>query len=311
MKKIIRITLFATLLLSPLVWAKKDKDKDNPSTVAQGLSFATNDCSTDNVTLTAITAVTGSPSGQLLSSSYDANQCVTVTGTNNDSHYDPDEGNFGELNDGLLNGDGDFPIYEFIGTDDLLDANAFDLDTTIDDPGWIKLVKYEYGVGYDYASVTTDAGSINIGDLVTLDVTGDGKNSLGTWRLSVDGLNVISQVQDILGRAATFDQLAIVLKGGSSEFVVYDFNFDEIFAAETANGNDVFNFLTPYEFSGSFSMADVTNNGGQIAGLSHMTIWARDPVSPPTLVNAPASLGAMLLGLGMLARRRIKPTKSS
>lgn len=112
--------------------------------------------------------------------------------------------------------------------------------------------------------------------------------------------DIVDQAQEVLGDRNAFDHLALILKAGNG-YVVYDFDFN-ILAPQFLGAE--FNYETPYTFSGSWSTADLGNKG-----LSHLSVWARDPIPEPGESNeapAPASLALLGIGLSALAllRRR-------
>lgn len=139
---------------------------------------------------------------------------------------------------------------------------------------------------------------------MTISVTG-GNGTSGTWNLNLNP-QIVTQVQSVLGRNA-FDHLAFVLKS-STESIVYDFDFNLYAQYFTSIGQNVpFDYVTPYDFSGTWKTTDFTNKNGNTQGLSHLEIWARDPDATQNIPE-PASLA--LLGLGLaglgLSRRKNK-----
>ncbi|MDP4536594.1 hypothetical protein Q3O60_10375 [Alkalimonas collagenimarina] len=271
-------------------------------------TFNNENCSA--VTLTSVSNL-GAPGTNLLSQSYNANQCIGFIGPNPSHNDDPFNNinnpttNIGYLGDGLLNGGVHNGNQYFIGTEFIDQSDLQDLQTSGNfiDPGWIHLGHFNGdNSNWTYSSLGTGlvkddepVTPLNIADLLelSLDCTSGNANDCkaGTWTISTK-LDIIEQVQALLG-PATFDHLAFSIKAGPS-FVVYDFNFKNIFA----NENDpLLNFNTPYILSGTFNTSDLGNKG-----VSHLNIMARDPIDTTTVdVPAPATLA--ILGLGLLVLR--------
>lgn len=271
-------------------------------------SFNKTDCA--GVTLTSITSLTNQSTNLLGTSVYKASQCIgfisygqgqdKVTFNDGPWHVDGST-NIGYLGDGLLNGqvkNGDqyFDGSEFITVPN--DLQALKNPNQKVDPGWIHLVSFDAnGAQYDYS--TMGAGlvgkpTLNIADLLAFSLVctsgSIGDCSAGTWRLETK-LDIIQQVTSLLGPAA-FDHLAFSIKTANS-FVVYDFNFKDIFAAEQAEGNNSLNFNTPYILAGTF------NNSYDLKGqgVSHMNVMARDPQD---LNRVPEPSSVAMFGLGLL-----------
>ena len=284
----------------------------NSSVICTSSPTLDEDVSGAAVTLDSITSVLDpdDPKTELLSRSYGATGCVGVFERENDDQggiSDPDP-NIGQLNDGMLNGEGDlFDGMEFISEDDLQDLDG---DETFDDPGWIHLAEY---MTYENSPSTIDYSDIgpsylsdnvlDIGSLLNISLTcnvgdiDDGCTDLD-WTIATDP-SIIEQVQALLG-PATFDHLAFSIKSGN-DFAVYDFDFNKIFAEEP----DV-DFLTPYILSGSLNTRDFPNpNANAYHAISHMNIWARDPFES-VRVSEPSTLSLfalMLILLGLKVKR--------
>jgi len=288
----------------------------------------TGDCNVSNATLTTvqisdldISAGTGSsvPAGNLLQNGpYYASECIGIYEGNDNVQT---ANNIGEFEDGFLNGeDSILTGYEFI--DGLIEGNVnlwydgdpLDIngDTNAIDPGWINLAKFEVDDGsIKYNDITSYDGtkSLLISDVLELTLTclsdvGSTDCSTINWTLTTD-IDIVDTVRDVMGRS-TFDHLAFVTKAGNHQddqgWAIYDFNFYEIFGKEKLAGNDVFDFETAYSLSGSIDIKP----GDFSAGLSHLSVWARDPLATSTTVPEPSTLAIFALGIIGLASRRFK-----
>lgn len=279
-------------------------------------------CDAEFVTLDSIKYANSSASTNLLSSTYEASACGGYSGNDTIAGQSGNH-NRGLLGDGLLNqlnSSTGYAYTDFISNDDLLALGADDFNsdpTAVNDPGWIYLGKSS-GVTINddsYGSITAFDGSrtASVDELLDLNVTCDnGGNACtsGSWTVDINGEDIINTATALLGHAAVFDHLAIVLKA-SNEFFVYDFDFIDIFGQEADKGNTSLNFFTPYTLTGSWYTGDITNKKGNAQELSHMSIWARDPILslteppvPETNVNAPGTLALSLMGLLLMWRRR-------
>lgn len=256
------------------------------------------------VTLTSVAAITA-PGSNLLSNSYVSSQCIGFISTpppkpithNDDPHNNPTT-NIGYFGDGLLNGGNPyFDGSEFIDVN--TDYQDLKKKGSFVDPGWIHLTHFDADTKkwtYSNAGTGIINPTLNIADLLTFSIDcapldpdslgnlGDCKS--GTWQLKTK-TDIIQQVVQLLG-PATFDHLAFSIKAGPN-FVVYDFDFKDIFGAEN---NPLLNFNTPYVLGGTFNTSDMRN-----AGISHMNVFARDP-QDPNRIPAPATL--LMFGLGLM-----------
>ncbi|MCW8091305.1 hypothetical protein [Alteromonas sp. ASW11-130] len=272
-------------------------------------------CNNSDVTLEAIAnAGDGDPSpgNGLLSQSYDASLCINNDDNDDAGGRSAPSPNIGEWGDGYLNGEEhrgssfDPIVNGLISSADLQDL---DNNGSFTDPGYIHLARFGGNVAdgklelTSYSDVGSGAGAYNIGNFLSIEFMCDQTDECksGTWSLKLsDDPNVILDIQDALGRPAVFDQLVFSIKAGSvssgAGLAIYSFDFDDIFAIENDPTN--LNFGTPYEFYGTFSTAGLLDKG-----ISHLNVWARDPVL--SQVNTPATLGLMMLSLFAL-RRKLK-----
>lgn len=264
----------------------------------------------------------GSPSANALNTneSYGATSCKGLAG--NDPTYSTNIGAFG---DGLLNGEViqsngfSFTSHEF--------ANWVDVDGDGDDdkPGWIGLAKVDGGaISYNTVNGVPLHPFGSSGNVFDLTFTSSNSWMSGDWRLQVNAAALLA-AKALLGNSY-FDHLNIVLKGGTTGFISYDFNFKTIFDTHNAQYNDNLSLLSNYTLGGSWSTKDLlhyaqictgqgqnrecrddTSNPGIQQALSHATFAAHDPLTPTTDVPAPSTLalfGLSLLGLGVRRFRK-------
>lgn len=265
------------------------------------------DCQTSDVQITRVTqfsdttatattetiyAATGTPVG--------AAACAGAF-TGNDGFYPTT--NLGYAGDGLLNGGTQvasgstlFPGGAFI--DAAHPLQDLDGNGHVNDPGWIMLGKYENGQ-FTPSAVGGNTGIV-LGSFFSATVTGTGT---GTWAFTPDA-TVAQRIGDTFGRNY-FDAFALVFKAGNS-FAAYDFT-PELFGADSPLPTDpVMNWYGSYDVSGTLRAG---KDGKNAAGLSHITLWARDPALPEvaTQVPEPASLGLMAIAGAALLRSRKRP----
>ena len=297
-----------------------------------GQLIVTGDCHVENATLTTVQLSdldiennTGGATGVnlLQNGPYNASECIGIYAGNDsqlESHLTPHL-NIGQSGDGLLNGGGPLTGDEFI--DGLVDGVAspwfdgdkidIDNDGNATDPGWINLAKFDVDDNSTtYKSITNydETISLLISDVLEFTfecVNVGGDCSSINWTLTTDK-DIAETVGQVLNRS-TFDHLAFVTKAGSGNqngqgnqddkgWAVYDFNFYEIFGSETPGA---FNFETAYSLGGSIDVKP----GDFSAGLSHLTVWARDPIGDSTTtVPEPSTIALFGLSLMLIAIRR-------
>nr|WP_320114312.1 PEP-CTERM sorting domain-containing protein [uncultured Desulfuromonas sp.] len=177
-----------------------------------------------------------------------------------------------------------FTGLEFINSWELQDL---DKDGYKDDPGWIYLGKDETpNIEDDFQAHDAPFDLSTILD-IEVSVTG----GTGTWSLTpLPGIT--DKVENLLGGSTFFDHIAFILKN-STEFVIYDFNFNLLF------GDDF--IWQPYALSGTFDTKDINNDS-----LSYLSIWVKDPEGIQTIPE-PSSLllvGAGIMGLAIARRSK-------
>lgn len=220
------------------------------------------------------------------------------------------------MDDGLLNGATQqtkprADLYDpgaFITSDDLQDV---DNDGNVNDPGWILLGKFDEQAdgseGQSYATINNGyEGSLDVGDYLSIDFTCDSSclgSTSGIWSLNF--LTTKDELLDALVSAGLgdsfFDHLAISFKGPSDTgFSVFDFNFNDI--NELTSG--AFDLSEPHNLGGFYDVS----NALQGQGLSHISVWARDPADTPNDVPTPAPLALLCLGLVAISLTKRKAT---
>jgi hypothetical protein len=255
--------------------------------------------STNEVTLTdASVAITGDI--VLQGVSINSTNCAGIF-DGNDKPYPTT--NIGSADDGLLNGE-DFSYFDggaFI-TDEqhqnIDDIDQYSDGDLTDDPGWIMLGKDEgNGMEYETPADITILDYLNI----TLDCSGDtvigGSDTTecktGTWNLNfTDPEGLLEAAESTVFGDSFFDHLALSFKFGNV-FAVYDFDFNILNAI-----NPLFDLTTPHNLGGEFDLSAHQNS------ISHVTVWARDPINEDTTeISEPNLYWLFLLGLASVSFR--------
>ena len=199
-------------------------------------------------------------------------------------------------------------------TTDLQDIDGDDIKT---DPGWVFLGKDE-GSGFSGSvagkGLTDGDGksiSVNINDILDISFTCasgaiGGNCTKGAWSIMPD-VNIVATLFPLFGDGF-FDHLAFVIKTGNvdgeskgGEFAIYDFDFN-IISNELGGGIDL---TVPYNLSGNFDLGNTF--GGK--GISHISVWARDPLLvnkiPEPSINLLLFFGVGLVLLRLKSHRRL------
>lgn len=264
------------------------------------------ECSLDDVQITEIKRQDGSPALALPNAANPINATGCLGAYEGNDIVNVGD-NRGFLNDGMLNNTDMFPDYgAFLTAEDLLDLQG---TGTPQDPGWVFVGKIDYDedTGAEtYTNGTTtngiDSYTFSIGDILMLHFTDSGMKA-GTFTYKPPQTNP-QALLDVLGANKFFDQAAVILKA-STQWAIYNFKISDL-GLPPVVGTVATNFM----FSGTFDLSGTflagSDKNPQTPGLSHASLWLRDPFGTTSTIPTPGTLMSLLLGLGLLLAGRRK-----
>lgn len=203
---------------------------------------------------------------------------------------------------GFLNDTNFFgPDGAFLEESDLLDIDGIG---GANDPGWIFVGKIgdstqngiisKGGVSYNF-DISSILSLSNCKNKEGNTTSCSGNAVSGEWLYQPPQYNPQSLL-NILGADKFFDQAAIVFKSGNS-FAVYNFTLNSLGLPPVIGTAD-----ENFKFKGTWDMSQLLiSNGGQAAGLSHISFWLRDPYpkGPAGSIPEPSSL-VLIATIGLL-----------
>ncbi|WP_163835961.1 hypothetical protein [Spartinivicinus ruber] len=278
--------------------------------VAVGLFIGVNNayatfmpCDVSDIQLNFVQRLDGTDPGTTINPPFNASDCIGAFEGNNSGFENPTL-NLGYDNDGWFNKES--PYWPGLPAAFTVESELQDLDNDgqTDDPGWVYLGKDD-GQGFKGATSTDGVTSYQfIDDLLLLTNCKDKDGSstdcvggdaiMGDWSWNPPAINP-EELLDLLG-GMFFDQVSVIFKS-SNYFAIYNFNIsdlglDPVLAEE-------FNF----KFAGTWDTSNtLINKGGNPAGLSNISLWARDPIID---IPTPSTLGLLMLSLALLLRRKV------
>lgn len=227
--------------------------------------------------------------------------------------------NLGYYGDGLVNGGTQvstgaqlFPNGMFSGYYTASNLNPW--QDSIPDPGWIQIGSYEYDKlsmswGFNLSPIGGITGIVNP-DIFSVTFASDHS---GSWAFTPDA-TIAQRAAPLLGKNY-FDQFALVFKSADA-FAAYDFTAADLGIPADAT-KPIYNFAGTWDTSNTLTSSCREQTGKKTgenntvcspAGLSHITLYARDPAANIQRVPEPASLALASIGLialGWNRRRRV------